>query len=91
MLFTVTAKKKFGKKIELTREHFLTIIFHNFRRELSQEYNAELKALFGDEAPSNSSVKNGFNDFNRGRRSVKGEVHEGRSKKAQPEIMPCLD
>ena len=45
--------------MELTSEHFLLIIFHNFRRGLSrQEYIDELKSLYGDEAPSYSTVKN---------------------------------
>ena len=59
--------------MELTREHFRAIIFHNFRRGLSrQECIDELKSLYGDEAPSYSTVKNWFNEFNRGRRSLEG-------------------
>ena len=60
--------------MELTREHFRAIIFHNFRRGLSrQECIDELKSLYGDEAPSYSTVKNWFNEFNRGRRSLEDE------------------
>lgn len=67
--------------MELTREHFRAIIFHNFRRGLSrQECIDELKSLYGDEAPSYSTVKNWFNEFNRGRRSLEDEGREGRPK-----------
>ena len=55
-------------------------IFVNFRRELSQECIDELKSLFGDKAPSYSTVKSWFNEFNCGRRSLKDEVREGRQK-----------
>ena len=37
----------------------------------------KLKCLYGDEAPSYSTVKNWFNEFNRGRRSLKDEFREG--------------
>ena len=48
--------------MELIREHFRAIIFHNFRRGLSrQECIDELKFLYGDEAPSYSTMKNWFN------------------------------
>ena len=67
--------------MELNREHFRAIIFHNFRRGLSrQECIDELKSLYGDEAPSYSTVKNWFNEFNRGRRSLEDEGREGRPK-----------
>ena len=75
-------KNKFGKKLELTREHFRAIIFNNFRRWLSHECIDEPNYLFGDKAPSYSTVKNWFNKFNCGRRSLKDEVHEGRPKTA---------
>lgn len=69
--------------MELTREHFRAIIFHNFRRGLSrQECIDELKSLYGDEAPSYSTVKNWFNEFNRGRRSLNDEFRGGRPKSA---------
>ena len=48
-----------AKKIELTRQHFHSIIFYNFGRGLSrQECIDEPKSLYGKEAPSSSSVKN---------------------------------
>ena len=75
-------RKNFGKTIKLTREHFRSIIAYNFRRGLWQECNDELKALFGDKARSYSIVKNWFNEFNCGQRSLKDEVCEGRPKTA---------
>ena len=58
---TSDLKNEFGKKMELAREHFSSIIFYNFRRGLSrQECIDELKSLFGDKAPSNITVKTGF-------------------------------
>ena len=64
-----------AKYMELIREHFLAIIFHKFRRGLSQqECIDELKSLFGDKAPSSSTVKNWFNEFNCGLRSLIDKV-----------------
>ena len=61
----------------------LLIIFYNFRRGLSrQDCNDELKSLFGDKAPSYGTVKNWFNEFNCGRRSLKDNVREGPAKTA---------
>ena len=83
MLFTATWKNEFGKKIEPTPEHFRSITFYNFRRGLwRQECIDELKSLFGDKAPSYSTVKNWFNEFNRGRSSLKDELSEGPPKTA---------
>ena len=62
--------------------HFRANNFYNFRRELSQEYIDELISLFGDKAPSYSTVKNWFNEFNRGRSSLKDEFREGPTKTA---------
>ncbi|XP_037941999.1 uncharacterized protein LOC119674914, partial [Teleopsis dalmanni] len=71
------------QKMKLTREHFRAIIFHNFRRGLSrQECIDELKSLYGDEPPSYSTVKNCFNEFNRGRRLLNDEFRERRPKTA---------
>ena len=67
--------------MELIRKDFRAIIFHNFRRGLSrQECIDELKSLFGDKTPFYSTVKNWFNEFNRGRHSLKDEVREGPAK-----------
>ena len=58
-------------------------IFYDFRRGLSrQECSDELKSLFGDKAPSHSTVKNWFNEFNCGRSSLKDEFREGPPKTA---------
>ena len=42
----------------------------------------ELKSLFDEKAPSYSTVKNWFNLFNCGRRSLKNEFRESPSKTA---------
>ena len=48
--------------MELIHEHFHAITFHNFRCGLlRQECIDELKFLYGDEAPSYSTMKNWFN------------------------------
>ena len=62
--------------MELTREHFRAIIFYNFRHGLSEECIEELISLSGDRTPSCSTVKNWFNEFNCGRRSLKDEVRK---------------
>ncbi|GFU33705.1 hypothetical protein NPIL_562891 [Nephila pilipes] len=67
--------------MELNREHFRAIIFHNFRRGLSrQECFDELNSLYSDKAPSYSTVKNWYNEFNRGRCSIPDESRAGRPK-----------
>ena len=69
--------------MELIREHFRVIIFcYNFRRGLTQQqYIAELNSIFGDEAPSRTSVYRCYAEFNRGRSSLLDEVvrlpHQG--------------
>ena len=46
-----------AQKMELNREHFCAIIFYNFQRGLTQQqYIDELNSIFGDEAPSRTSV-----------------------------------
>ncbi|GFT68872.1 hypothetical protein NPIL_617781 [Nephila pilipes] len=66
--------------MELNREHFRAIIFHNFRRGLSrQECFDELNSLYSDKAPSYSTVKNWYNEFNRGRCSIQDESRAGSS------------
>ena len=61
--------------MELTREHFR----HGLPRK---ECTVELKYLFGDKAPSCSTVKNYFKELNRGRRSLNDELREGPPKTA---------
>ena len=67
--------------MELNREHFRAIIFHNFRLGLTQQQcNDELNSIFGDEAPSRTSVYRWYGEFNRGRRSLQDEFREDRPK-----------
>ena len=69
--------------MELTREHFFSIIAYNFRCRLSrQDCIDKLKYLFGDKTPSYSTLKNCFNELNCGLRSLKDEVREGPPKTA---------
>ena len=65
--------------MKLIREHFHTIIFHNFRGGLPrQEYIDELKFLYGNKAASYSDYeKTDLINSNRGRRSLKNEIREG--------------
>ena len=58
-------------------------IFYKFPRGLSgQECIDELKFLFVNKAASHSTVKNYFNEFYCGQRSLKDEVREGPPKTA---------
>ena len=69
--------------MELTREHFRSIIFYNFRRGLShQQCIDELKCFYDDKASYYSTVINWFKEFNCGRWSLKDEVREGPPKTA---------
>ena len=79
MLFTVTLKIHFAQKMELNRKHFRVIIFYNFRRGLTQQQciDGELNSIFGDEAPSSTSVYRWYGEFNRGRSSLQDEFREG--------------
>ena len=63
--------------MELTLEQFRALIFYNFRRGLLRQECIDEKSLFGDKAPSYSTAKNSFNEFNCGRRSLKNEVRVG--------------
>ena len=67
--------------MELNREHFREIIFNNLRRGLTQQQCInELNSIFGDEAPSRTSVYWRYGEFNRGRSSLQEEFREGRPK-----------
>ena len=67
--------------MELNHEHFRAIIFYNFRRQLTQQQcSDELNSIFGDEAPSMTSVYRWYGEFNRGRSSLQDEFREGRTK-----------
>ena len=68
-------------KMELNREDFRAIIFYNFRRGLTQQQCIdELNSIFGDEAPSRTSVYRWYGEFNRGRSSPQDEFRESRPK-----------
>ena len=50
--------------MELNREHFRAIIFYNFRRGLVQQQCIdELNSIFGNEAPSRTSVYRWYGEF----------------------------
>ena len=68
--------------MELNREHFRAIIFYNFQRGLTQQQCLdELNSIFGDEAPSRTSVVyRWYGEFNRGRSSLQDEFREDRPK-----------
>ena len=65
--------------MELNREHFRAIIFYNFRRGLTQQQCMDMSMKHH---PTYSTVKNWYNEFNRGRRSLNDEFREGRPKTA---------
>ena len=57
--------------MELNREHFRAVIFYNFRRALiHQQCIDELNSIFGDEAPSRTSVYRWYGKFNVSRSSL---------------------
>ena len=67
--------------MEISRESYRWIIYHNFRRGLSQqECVDERNSLYGDKAPSKITVYRWYSEFNRGRSSVADENREGRPK-----------
>ena len=72
-----------AQKIKLNYEHFRAIIFYNFQSGLTQQHSIdELHSIFGDSAPSRTSVYRWYGDdeFNRGHSSLQDEFREGRSK-----------
>ncbi|KAG7295442.1 hypothetical protein JYU34_021619 [Plutella xylostella] len=69
--------------MELTREHFRAIIFHNFRRGLSQEQClAELVSIYKLEAPSKTTIYRWYSEFRRGRSSLTTVPSTGQPKTA---------
>ena len=55
--------------------------FEVFLSKLTQQqYNYELNSIFGDEAPSRTSVYRCYDEFNRGRSSLQDEFRECRPK-----------
>ena len=80
--------------MELNSEHFHAIIFYNFRRVLTQQQRIdELNSIFGDDAPSRTSVYRWYGEFNRGRRSIQDEFRECRPKSvvSQKTLMLCAN
>ena len=64
--------------MKLNREHFRAIIFYKFRGGLTQQQCInELNSIFGDEAPSRTSVSRWYDEFNRARSSLQDEFREG--------------
>ncbi|CAH1958983.1 unnamed protein product [Acanthoscelides obtectus] len=49
--------------MELNREHFHTIIFYNFQRQLSQQECLAELLYFGDEAPHQSTISRWYEEF----------------------------
>ena len=78
--------------MELNREHFRAIIFYNFRRGLTQQQCIdELNSIYGDEAPSGTSVYRWYGEFKRRRSSFQDEFREGRPKSVVvPEIIDAV-
>lgn len=69
--------------MELTRENFRAIIYHNFRRGLSQdEYRGELVSIYNLEAPSQTTIYRWYSEFRRGRASLSTVLSSGRPKTA---------
>lgn len=66
-----------------TREHFREIIFSDFQVGLTQQqcYN-RLRSKLSDKAPSKVTVYKWYNEFKRGRCSIKDQRHEGRPNSA---------
>ena len=60
---------------------FVRLFFYNFRRGLTQQQSIdELNSIFGNEAPSRTSVYRWCGEFNRGRSSLQDEFRKGRPK-----------
>lgn len=69
--------------MELSRENFRAIIYHNFRRGLSQdECLSELVSLYEMEAPSQTTIYRWYAEFRRGRSSLSTIPSAGRPKTA---------
>lgn len=67
--------------MELNREHFRTMIFYDFKSNLTpKQCRARLRIAFGDAAaPSNATIYNWFAEFKRGHRGrLNDKAREGR-------------
>ena len=77
--------------MELNHEHFRAIIFYNFRHGLTQQQCIdELNSIYGDEAPSRTSVYRWYGEFNRDRSSLQDEFRDGRPKSVVPETIDAV-
>lgn len=69
--------------MELSRQDFRAMIFYDFKSGLNYHQSLELLlAAFGDQAPSESTVRRWFHEFGRGRASVQDEPRSGRPRTA---------
>ena len=60
---------------------FLRIFFYNFQHGLTkQQCINEFNSIFGDEAPSRTSVYRRYGELNRARSSLQGEFRKGSPK-----------
>lgn len=65
--------------MNLSRENFRAIIFHNFKSSLTPKKCAErLGSAFDDEAPSQRTVYEWYAEFNRGRTTLSDKPREHR-------------
>ncbi|CAH1995549.1 unnamed protein product [Acanthoscelides obtectus] len=72
--------------MELNQKHFRAIIYYNFQTELSQpECLPELLAVFGNEAPHQSTISRWYGEFKRGRVSLSDDPRVGAPKTAVTE------
>lgn len=80
-------------KMELTRENFRAIIYHNFRRGLSpDECRNELVTIYEIEAPSQTTIYRWYAEFRRGRASLGTVPSSGRPKTAvSPENIAAVE
>ena len=64
--------------MELQPTHFRAMIFYDFKSGLTrQQSHIRLKAAFGDEAPSRTTIYDWFAEFRRGRRSLEDNPRSG--------------
>lgn len=69
-------------QMELSHELYHTIVFYNFRRIVTQQECAAVLVVFGEEAPSKTTVYRWYSEFQRGRSSLCDDPREGRPKTA---------
>ena len=73
--------------MELQRTHFCAMIFYDFKSGLNQQQSHNrLKAAFGNEAPSRTTVYDWFAEFRRGQRSLEDDPRSGRPATATTDI-----